>query len=71
MSTFEVDSSGLYPHPVKVQIRYTKLFINNEWVDSKSGKTFETLNPINGKVICSNVAAAQAEDVDIAVKAAR
>jgi len=28
------------------------LFIDNEWCDSVSGKTFETINPSNGKVIC-------------------
>ena len=35
-----------------------QLFINNEFVDSVSGKTFQTVNPTNGKVICS-VAEAQ------------
>jgi aldehyde dehydrogenase (NAD+) len=34
-----------------------------------SGKTFETVNPSNNKTICS-VAEGQAEDVDLAVKAA-
>lgn len=24
---------------------YTKLLLNNEWVDAKSGKTFEVENP--------------------------
>ena len=28
-----------------------QLFINNEWCDSVSGKTFPTINPSNGKVI--------------------
>ncbi|GBP23971.1 Retinal dehydrogenase 1 [Eumeta japonica] len=27
------------------------LFIDNEWVDAESGKTFETVSPIDGKVI--------------------
>jgi len=52
------------------KIEFTKLFINNEFVDAKSGKTFETLNPANGKVI-ANIAEADAADVDVAVKAAR
>ena len=28
-----------------------QIFINNEWVDSVSGKTFPTYNPANGKKI--------------------
>jgi aldehyde dehydrogenase (NAD+) len=46
------------------------LFINNEFVDAKSGKTFETVNPANGKVI-ARVAEADKVDVDLAVKAAK
>lgn len=30
----------------------TKLFINNEFVDSVSGKTFPTENPATEEVIC-------------------
>ena len=29
-----------------------QLFINNEFVDSVSGKTFPTINPATGKKIC-------------------
>jgi hypothetical protein len=32
-------------------IEYTQLFINNNFVDAKNKKTFETINPTNGKVI--------------------
>lgn len=32
-------------------IEYTQLFINNKFVDAKSKKTFDTINPTNGKVI--------------------
>lgn len=53
-------------HP---KVEYTKLFINNEFVDAKSGKTFETINPATGQVI-ANVAEADKADVDLAVKAA-
>ena len=28
-----------------------QIFINNEWVNSVSGKTFPTINPTNGEVI--------------------
>lgn len=31
---------------------YTKLFINNEFVDARSGKTFPTINPATGEKIC-------------------
>jgi aldehyde dehydrogenase (NAD+) len=53
-----------------VAIRQTKLLINNKWVDSVSGKTFETINPATGEVF-AKVAEADAADVDLAVKAAR
>lgn len=29
-----------------------QVFINNEWRDSVSGKTFPTINPCTGEVIC-------------------
>jgi len=50
-------------------IKQTKLFINNKFVDAKSGKTFETVNPATGKTI-ARIAEADAADVDLAVKAA-
>ncbi len=53
-----------------IQINATKLLINNEWVDSTSGRTFATINPATGEVICQ-VAEADAADVERAVKAAR
>jgi hypothetical protein len=31
--------------------KFLKLFINNKFVDAKSGKSFETVNPANGKTI--------------------
>ncbi|HCC59328.1 MAG TPA: betaine-aldehyde dehydrogenase, partial [Solibacterales bacterium] len=48
----------------------TRLLINNQWVESQSGKTFPTINPATGQEICQ-VAEADAPDVDRAVKAAR
>ena len=39
---YKVEASGLLPEAVKLEIRYNKNFINNEWFDSKRGKTFET-----------------------------
>lgn len=49
---------------------YVQLFINNEFVDAISKKTFPTINPVNGKKIV-DVAEGGKEDVDLAVKAAR
>ncbi|XP_060589544.1 aldehyde dehydrogenase, mitochondrial-like [Ruditapes philippinarum] len=57
------------PNP-EPDIKYTKVFINNEWRDSVSGKTFPTVNPSTGEVICQ-VAEGDKADVDIAVKAAQ
>jgi len=54
----------------QVAVRATKLLINNQWVESSSGKTFPTINPATGQEICS-VAEADAADVDKAVHAAR
>ncbi|XP_058206764.1 aldehyde dehydrogenase family 2 member C4-like isoform X2 [Rhododendron vialii] len=52
------------------EIKFTKLFINGEFVDSVSGKTFESIDPRTGEVI-ARVAEGDKEDVDLAVKAAR
>ncbi|KAH7933222.1 hypothetical protein HPB49_010402 [Dermacentor silvarum] len=46
------------------------IFINNEFVDSKSGKTFATFNPVNEEKI-ADVQEGSKEDIDAAVKAAR
>ncbi|XP_075974915.1 aldehyde dehydrogenase X, mitochondrial-like [Anticarsia gemmatalis] len=55
---------------VKVDIKYTKLFINNEWVDSVSKKTFPTINPQDETVIVQ-VAEGDKADIDLAVAAAK
>ncbi len=47
-----------------------QLFINGEWADSASGRTFETPNPATGETL-ARVAEGEAEDIDRAVKAAR
>jgi len=48
----------------------TKLLIGGKWVPSKSGKTFESINPANEEVLAL-VAEGDKADVDEAVKAAR
>ncbi len=50
--------------------RRPQLFINNEWVDAKSGKLIPVIDPANGRNIAS-VADAGEADVDAAVAAAR
>jgi len=56
--------------PTPVPIRFTKLFIGGQWVDSVSGKQLDVINPNTGEKIAS-VSEADAADVEIAVKAAR
>uniref|UniRef100_A0A8C5U6S7 aldehyde dehydrogenase (NAD(+)) n=1 Tax=Malurus cyaneus samueli TaxID=2593467 RepID=A0A8C5U6S7_9PASS len=59
------------PEPLKdLKIKYTKIFINNEWHDSVSGKKFAVFNPATEEKICE-VEEGDKEDVDRAVKAAR
>ncbi len=52
------------------QIRQTNLFIGGQWQESRGGKRFPTLNPVNETVI-AEIAQGNEADVDAAVKAAR
>ena len=52
------------------KLKQYKMFINGEWVDSESKKTFETLNPEHNEP-WAVVPEANAKDVDNAVKAAQ
>ena len=52
------------------ELKKYKMFINGEWVNSDTEKTFETLNPENNKP-WAVVPEASASDVDRAVKAAQ
>ena len=47
-----------------------KLFINGQWTDAASGRTFATPNPATGETL-ANVAEGDAEDINRAVRAAR
>ena len=58
------------PQSTITPIQQTRILIDNKWVDSLSGKTFETINPATGESL-AQVAEADAADVDLAVKAAR
>ena len=48
----------------------TQALINGKLTDSISGETFPTVNPATGEIITS-IASCGAEDIDLAVKAAR
>ncbi|XP_075532198.1 aldehyde dehydrogenase, mitochondrial-like [Dermacentor variabilis] len=52
------------------EVKFVKIFINNDFVDSVAGKTFPTINPSTGAKI-ADIQEGEKEDVDKAVKAAR
>lgn len=59
------------PKPIeKPELNFTKIFINNEWHDAVSGKTFQTINPSSEGVICE-IAEGDKADVEKAVEAAK
>ena len=61
--------NSLVPPPASASLP-KKLLINGEWVDSLSGKTFDSIAPSTGKVI-TQIAEGGPEDIDRAVTAAR
>ncbi|XP_035217052.1 retinal dehydrogenase 1-like isoform X2 [Stegodyphus dumicola] len=54
----------------KVEIKYTKIFVNNEWHTSASGKKFPVINPATAEKICE-VEEGDKVDVQKAVQAAK
>jgi acyl-CoA reductase-like NAD-dependent aldehyde dehydrogenase len=62
-ATEVVQNAFLGQHPIK-------MLIKGQWVEAASGKTFETFNPANGKVLAKVVEGGQ-EDINRAVIAAR
>src|ERR1700726_1733876 len=58
------------PGGVKTDVRTYQLYINGEWVDSKSNKTFPVYDPATEEVI-AQAPDANAEDVNRAVAAAK
>ncbi|XP_072453556.1 aldehyde dehydrogenase 1A1-like [Notamacropus eugenii] len=75
MSSWEKTSGnpaeGTIPAPLTdLKIQHTKIFINNEWHSSVSGKKFPVINPATEEKIC-DVEEGDKADVDKAVKAAR
>src|SRR6185437_2893811 len=61
---------GLMPGGVKTDVRTYQLYINGEWVDSKSNKTFPVYDPASEEVI-AQAPDANADDVNRAVAAAK
>ena len=56
--------------PASETPRKYQLFIDGQWVDAESGKTFETPNPSTGATL-AEVAEGDRADMDKAVAAAR
>merc|ERR1719500_593839 len=52
------------------EIKHSQIFIDNEWVNSVSGKSFPTVNPATGETICT-VQEGDKADIELAVAAAR
>lgn len=47
-----------------------RMLIDGKWLEAASGKTFESRNPATGELL-ANVAEGDAEDINLAVAAAR
>src|SRR6476619_7884570 len=58
------------PGGVKTDVRTYQLYINGEWVDSKSNQTFPVYDPASEEVI-AQAPDANAEDVNRAVASAK
>lgn len=56
--------------PESGEVRRYKMLVGGEWLDARSGKTFEGINPYTGRVWATAPEAGE-EDVDAAVRAAR
>lgn len=52
-----------------IKIKYTKLFIDGEWIEAKSGKKFTTYNPATGEPL-AEISEAGIMDINSAVAAA-
>jgi phenylacetaldehyde dehydrogenase len=70
MALLEPQVSALPAFAQKFLSRDKQLFIDGEFVDAVSGKTFPVFNPATGEIL-AKVAEGDAADVDLAVKAAR
>jgi len=62
--------SQLIEPPKSDEVREYKMLVGGEWVEARSGKTFESVNPYTGRA-WATVPEADDDDVDQAVRAAR
>lgn len=62
-----MDSFKSIPSPTDL----TKLYINGEYVEAKSGKTYTLCNPSDDSVVSDKIPIANVADVDAAVTAAQ
>src|SRR5205814_4184050 len=58
------------PAGVKTEVRTYQMYVNGEWVESKSSKTFPVYDPATEEVI-AQVPDSNADDVNRAVAAAK
>src|SRR5438270_14049935 len=58
------------PAGVKTEVRTYQMYVNGEWMDSASRKTFDVIDPATEEVI-AHVPDANAEDVNRPVAAAK
>src|SRR5215510_4393248 len=69
MSALRV-TGEVMPGGIKADVKTYQMYINGEWVDSKSNKTFSVFDPASEEVI-AQVPDANADDVNRAVAAAK
>lgn len=63
-------ATSLQASPAEIQVQHTQCFIDGQWQEAASGKTFATINPATEEEI-AQVAEGDTEDVDRAARAAR
>lgn len=54
--------SQLIETPKHDEVREYKMLVGGEWVEARSGKTFESVNPYAGRVWAT---ASEADEVDV------
>lgn len=63
-------TSELIEAPIAGEVREYKMLVGGEWVDARSGNTFESINPYTGRV-WATAPEADERDIDRAVQSAR
>jgi acyl-CoA reductase-like NAD-dependent aldehyde dehydrogenase len=69
MKQMSTSTKTIYKLPF-TGVKGYQMFINNEWVDSISGETLDSINPFTGEV-WAQAPSGNKEDIDIAVKSAK